>query len=201
MEQRGGMTRYSGARTWVGCRMMAALMPVALMMGLAACQPVRPVAELTPAPAATPAVVAVTAVVTVTAPAEATPTVVAEEAGTPAPATTEADEPVADDAVSAAGLAVYRQLYCGVCHMLDAAETHGTFGPTHNGMGAIAAARIIAPDYTGAATTAAGYIEESLLQPEVYVVPDYAMTSHQMPVYAHLTAEQLTALVAFLAAQ
>ena len=85
--------------------------------------------------------------------------------------------------------------------MLDAAETHGTFGPTHNGMGAIAAARIIAPDYTGAATTAAGYIEESLLQPEVYVVPDYAMTSHQMPVYAHLTAEQLTALVAFLAAQ
>jgi nitric oxide reductase subunit C len=116
--------------------------------------------------------------------------------------TTEVAAPeVADPAVLAAGLSVYRAQYCGVCHTLDAAETRGTFGPPHNGMGALAAGHIQQADYQGGATTAEEYIRESIVEPQVYIVPGYATTSHRMPSYAHLDATALDALVAFLLAQ
>jgi mono/diheme cytochrome c family protein len=108
---------------------------------------------------------------------------------------------VADPAMLAAGLAVYRAQYCGVCHTLDAAETRGTFGPVHNGMGAMANERLQDENYHGAATTATDYIRESIVDPQVFIVPGYAATSHRMPVYAHLDLASLDALVAFLSAQ
>jgi mono/diheme cytochrome c family protein len=107
----------------------------------------------------------------------------------------------ADPALLAAGLAVYRAQYCGVCHTLDAAETRGTFGPSHNGMGAIAAAHLAEGSYQGVATTPAEYIRESIVDPLAYIVPGYATTSHRMPSYAHLDNASLDALVAFLLAQ
>jgi nitric oxide reductase subunit C len=112
-------------------------------------------------------------------------------------------EPVADadPAVIAAGLAVYRAQYCGVCHTLDAAETRGTFGPPHNGMGTIAAQHLQDGSYHGPATTPAEYIHESIVDPQAYITPGYAATSHRMPSYAHLDAQSLDALVAFLLAQ
>jgi mono/diheme cytochrome c family protein len=106
-----------------------------------------------------------------------------------------------DPALIEAGLAVYRAQYCGVCHTLDAAETHGTFGPTHNGMGQVAVARLADGTYTGSATTPTEYIDESIVDPQAYVVPGYATTSHRMPSYAHLDPQSLEALVAFLLAQ
>jgi nitric oxide reductase subunit C len=106
-----------------------------------------------------------------------------------------------DTALLEAGLATYRAQYCGVCHALDAAETRGTFGPTHNGMGEIAAQRLEDTNYGGNATTPAEYIHESIVEPQTYIVPSYATTSHRMPSYAHLDAATLDALVAFLLAQ
>ncbi len=108
---------------------------------------------------------------------------------------------VADEATLAAGLAVYRAQYCGVCHTLDTAGTRGTFAPPHDDMGSVAAARVVDPAYTGRATTAREYIIESIIDPQVYVVPAYALSSHRMPVYAHLAAEEVEALAAFLLAQ
>lgn len=122
------------------------------------------------------------------------PAVVDVEVGT-------VDNIVDDPALLAAGLSVYRAQYCGVCHELDAAETRGTFGPDHNDMGAIAAERLQDANYQGLATTAVEYIRESIVDPQIYIVPGYATTPHRMPPYAHLDSESLDALVAFLAAQ
>ena len=106
-----------------------------------------------------------------------------------------------DPALVNAGLTVYRAQYCGVCHTVDAAETRGTFGPPHNGMGATAAARLTDDTYHGAATTPAEYVRESIVDPQAFIVPGYATTSHRMPPYAHLDEASVDALVAFLLAQ
>ena len=106
-----------------------------------------------------------------------------------------------DPALLANGLAVYRAQYCGVCHVLAAAETRGTFGPPHDGMGQIAVERIADTSYSGAATSPAAYIAESIVDPQAYIVPGYAGTAHRMPVYAHLDQASVDALVAFLLAQ
>jgi mono/diheme cytochrome c family protein len=129
----------------------------------------------------------------------------AEVSGTTEVSATEANSATVaaatDPATLAAGLAVYRAQYCGVCHTLSAAETRGTFGPPHDGLGATAAARLTDPTSHGKATTAAEYIHESIVDPQAFSVPGYATTSHRMPSYAHLDAATLDALVAFLLAQ
>lgn len=96
------------------------------------------------------------------------------------------------------GIEVYRQQYCGLCHRLDRAETGGTFGPSHNGFAAIAAQRIQADDYTGHATTAAEYVRESIVDPNVYIVPGYEATRFPMPAYVDLAPEDLEALIHLL---
>jgi hypothetical protein len=101
-------------------------------------------------------------------------------------------------ALTAEGLQIYRDQYCGICHQSTAAGTGGTFGPTHDGLGALAAQRIQDPCYQGAATTPAEYLYESLIEPQRYFVPGYELTPHRMPSYTFLTAQQLDALVQFL---
>lgn len=105
-----------------------------------------------------------------------------------------------DPALLAAGLAAYHANYCGVCHTLDKAETCGTFGPPHNGLAAIVAVHLSDGTYQGAAKTPAEYVHESIVDPQAYIVPGYATTSHRMPSYAHLDEATLNALVAFLLA-
>ncbi len=102
---------------------------------------------------------------------------------------------------AASGLQIYRDQYCGICHQSTAAGTGGTFGPPHDGLGALAAQRIQDPNYQGAATTAPEYLYESLIDPQRYSVPGYELTPHRMPSYTFLTAQQLDALVQFLAQQ
>lgn len=99
------------------------------------------------------------------------------------------------------GLQVFAQYYCGICHELDAAGAKGAFGPSHNAMRTNAETRVQAPDYRGEATTAAEYLRESILHPEVYIVPGYAATPHRMPAYTHLTDAELDALVFLLMQQ
>lgn len=183
---------------------------------LVACQPVQPVAESSATSVETPAMVTATvgveAGIVLTSAVAANPQMTATEVvtATVAPSAvitsavaTATGEPVieANPELLAAGLAAYRAQYCGVCHLLAAAETRGTFGPTHNGMGATAALHLADPNYAGTATTPAEYILESIVDPQAFIVPGYATTSHRMPPYAHLEAATLEALVAFLLAQ
>lgn len=102
------------------------------------------------------------------------------------------------DRLVASGREVYRQQYCGVCHRLDAANTGGLFGPSHNGIGATAENRIRDPNYTGSATTPEGYIRESILDPGIYIVPGYGGIRFRMPAYTHLSEADINALVQML---
>jgi mono/diheme cytochrome c family protein len=104
-------------------------------------------------------------------------------------------------AVIERGIAIYHEQYCGVCHVLTVAGTGGVFGPSHDDMGAVAQERILTPGYRGAATTAAGYIRESIVAPRAYIVPEYQFGHHAMPDYAHLPEEEIDALVSLLLAQ
>jgi mono/diheme cytochrome c family protein len=107
-------------------------------------------------------------------------------------------QPEISPALGAEGLQIYRDQYCGICHQSTAAGTGGTFGPTHDGLATAAAQRIQDASYHGAATTVAGYLHESLIEPQRYIVPGYELTPHRMPSYSFLTAQQLDALVKFL---
>jgi cytochrome c2 len=99
------------------------------------------------------------------------------------------------------GVEVYKRLYCGLCHKLDAVGTAGTFGPPHNGMGTTAEQRLQEAQYTGKATTAAEYIHESIIDPKAFVVPGYENTQHQMPIYNFLNESDVEALVQMLLQQ
>jgi mono/diheme cytochrome c family protein len=180
-----------------GRRVLTGLVVGLLVLSAAAC---RPITAPTPEAAALPPPLAGT----LSAPVSETLLPATETPPTDEPTTT---PPPAEDAVElapelvAAGLVVYRSQYCGVCHVLDAAETRGTFGPTHNGMATIAAQRIADASYTGKAQDAAGYIHESIVDPLAYIVPGYSMSSHRMPVYMHLSEADVDALTALLLSQ
>ncbi|QPC83956.1 c-type cytochrome [Phototrophicus methaneseepsis] len=107
-------------------------------------------------------------------------------------------QPSIDEALLEEGRASYLHNYCGSCHQLTAANTRGTFGPSHDHIGTIAAERVTTEGYTGTATTAEGYLRESLLDPLVYSAPGYEATNHHMPAYTHLPDEEIDALVYFL---
>ena len=105
------------------------------------------------------------------------------------------------DALSARGLAVYKEQYCGVCHQLDSAGTRGIFGPPHNDMANLAAARIQDPAYSGTAADIYAYLYESIVEPDVDYVEGFALSQHRMPTYRHIPDEDLEALIVFLADQ
>lgn len=158
--------------------------------------PPQPTASPTPlAPSATIA----KATPPATVPPTLTPSPEPEPTLTPKPAATEASANTAE--LAAAGLQIYKDQYCGICHELDTAQTKGIFGPSHNDMAAVAAQRITDPHYTGSATTSAEYLYESLLEPKKYLVQGYANNRHAMPAYTHLTELQIEALVQFLLQQ
>lgn len=109
--------------------------------------------------------------------------------------------PTADPALIERGLEVYRTSYCGACHSLAAIGASSTLAPAHDGLGMTAEARIESAAYTGNAATAAAYIEESIVDPNAYLVDGYALSHHRMPAFSHLTAEDLAALVHMLLQQ
>ena len=76
-------------------------------------------------------------------------------------------------ALAARGQAVYKEQYCGVCHQLNSAGIRGIFGPSHDGMRSLAAARLQDPAYNGAATDVYTYLYESIIKPEIYYVEGF----------------------------
>lgn len=109
-----------------------------------------------------------------------------------------ASDSLASDSLSAHGLDVYRSQYCGVCHEFRPAGSLGSSGPTHDGIGLIAARRVRDPKYTGNATTAEEYVRESIVAPTAYLVPGYEHTMYRMPAYTMLSESDLEALVQLL---
>lgn len=84
---------------------------------------------------------------------------------------------------------------CISCHSLDPGVVK--VGPSHAGVGARAEQVVDEPEYQGEATTAAGYLRESITDPNAHVVEGF-----EPVMYANfeevLTAEQIDDLVAFL---
>lgn len=110
-------------------------------------------------------------------------------------------EPTIDEAKIEQGVQVYLDAYCGACHVLDIAQTRGTFGPAHNTMGTLALDRINSEAYIGESNTAEDYIRESILDPQAFLVPEYIASSHAMPAFTHLLDEDLDVLVYMLVHQ
>jgi cytochrome c oxidase subunit 2 len=99
------------------------------------------------------------------------------------------------------GVQLYQANGCIGCHELDIAGAVGAVGPTHNGMASTVESRLNDPSYTGSATTVEEYLQESVRNPNVYVVPDYA--PNIMPALSpeQLSDEDLNELVKMLLEQ
>jgi nitric oxide reductase subunit C len=90
---------------------------------------------------------------------------------------------------------------CFACH--STAPGVQMVGPSVAGIGGRADSVIAAPDYTGSATDAEGYIRESILDPNAYLVPGPTYSAGGisfMPQNTQelLTAEEIDHLVAYL---
>lgn len=90
---------------------------------------------------------------------------------------------------------------CAACHSISPGVN--IVGPTLAGIPATAAARIKSPDYHGKAKDAAGYIRESIVDPNAHVLvgPTYAAGGRSLmpPDYAQtLKPEQIDQVVAYL---
>lgn len=100
------------------------------------------------------------------------------------------------------GIAIYRAQYCGSCHELAAANTRGTFGPSHNAAAIQAAVWIASDNYRGEAQTIEQYLYESIANPTIYFTPTYEGSNHRMPDYSLvLEYEEIRALVYLLSQQ
>ena len=108
-----------------------------------------------------------------------------------------ASSPPAADALTR-GLEVYSQNYCGTCHTLSAAHTLGQFGPSHDGLRATIEARLKDGSYGGQAKDVTAYLRESILEPEAYLVPEFAASRYRMPAFTDLSSQDLEALIALL---
>jgi nitric oxide reductase subunit C len=90
---------------------------------------------------------------------------------------------------------------CAACHSV--APGVNIVGPTLAGIPATAAARIASPDYRGQARDAAGYIRESILDPNAHVLvgPTYAAGGRSLMPSDYgqtLKPEQVDQIVAYL---
>jgi len=90
---------------------------------------------------------------------------------------------------------------CAACHSV--APGVNIVGPTLAGISATAATRIASPDYHGHARDAAGYIRESIVEPNAYVVagPTYGSAGHSLMPSDYqqtLKPEQIDQIVAYL---
>lgn len=139
---------------------------------------------------------------------QATPTEPAQAAAPTATPTDADGEPTATPAPSGGGPAsapsdtvmnVLTDNGCGGCHTISGVSgMAGNIGPELTNMGSVAAERIQAGDYTGEATTAEEYIHESIVDPQVYIVPDYQGVMPQN-FDETIPSDQLDMLVEYLA--
>ena len=105
---------------------------------------------------------------------------------------------------AARGARLFASLPCHLCHDVTRPLPGGAFCPNLGNIATEAERIIHQPDYHGAATTAAAYIRESILDPNAYIVPGPAYRDANgrslMPADfgERLTPAELDDLVAFL---
>ncbi len=176
----------------------------------------------TPVPSLTPsAVPSPTGVPTAVASPTSAPTVVPSlttaptTAATTAPTTSAVATPSAAPSSSAVALTgdpqrgaqLFPTLPCTSCHDITHPFPGGLICPNLGNISTEAALIVKSPDYHGKATDAAGYIRESIMNPNAYIVPgaQYRQADGQsvMPKnFAQvLTAQQIEDLVAYLMTQ
>ncbi len=85
---------------------------------------------------------------------------------------------------------------CTTCHSLEPDTV--LVGPSHADVGARAEAIVSSDVYTGAATTAAEYLRESILSPDAYVADGFAPGVMYANYANVLTEGQVEDLVAFM---
>ncbi len=113
------------------------------------------------------------------------------------PGVAKADDPVSRGKTLFNGIGA-----CASCHAIEPGVM--LVGPSLAGVASRAAERIRHPQYTGTAQTASEYLEESILNPSIFIVPDGVYASAQgvsfMPdtLAKTLTSEQVRDLVAYL---
>ncbi|MCB0211435.1 MAG: c-type cytochrome [Anaerolineae bacterium] len=109
--------------------------------------------------------------------------------------TEKAEEPVAETGDSDIA-AVFSQSGCIACHAVSEDAPPGV-GPAMPGVIERAEEAIASPDYSGEAKTVEEYLRESILNPAVYIEPDYQPV---MPTTYEdtLTDEQVDQLVEYL---
>lgn len=155
----------------------------------------RPAAATATSPLPTVAVASTTAVPTGT---------VVSSTSAPVPTSSTTPPPAAPSGNAANGEKLFDSLPCSSCHD----DTHplpgGVVCPNLGNIAAEAARIVKSPDYHGTATDAAGYIHESIVNPNVYIVPgpNYHLSDGQSAMekdFAQiLTSAQIDDLVAYL---
>jgi nitric oxide reductase subunit C len=113
-----------------------------------------------------------------------------------------APQAASDDPI-AVGQALFGQAPpgCFACHSTSPGVN--LVGPSLAGVAATAAERVKSPDYKGKATDAAGYIHESILEPNAFLVPGATFSSSGQSMMPpgfgqSLAPAQVDALVAYL---
>ena len=103
---------------------------------------------------------------------------------TPAPATS-------NTAQLAAGKKVFTSSGCAACHTLKDAGASGTAGPDLDKVGA---------DAKTAGMALAAYVQESIVDPNAYVVPGFSKGVMPPDFKTTLTAQQISDVVAYIVA-
>jgi len=131
-----------------------------------------------------------------------TPPAVKPTIASPARATAAATQAVIVGPV--AGAKLFAQLPCSSCHDVTHPYPPGEVAPNLGNIATEAARIVKSPDYHGKATDAAGYIRESIVDPNAYIVPgDVYSNSEGKSVMESdfaqkLTPQQIDDLVAYL---
>ncbi|MEW6567661.1 MAG: cytochrome c oxidase subunit II [Chloroflexota bacterium] len=92
---------------------------------------------------------------------------------------------------TAAGRELFNQYGCGACHTLADGAARGAVGPSLDGVGTRAAQRVPGLD-------ARAYLEQSILDPNAYVVPGYPSGVMPQDFGQRLSADVLRLLVDYL---
>jgi nitric oxide reductase subunit C len=120
------------------------------------------------------------------------------------PAASNHYEAAATSADPARGRDVFAKLPCGSCHDITKPWPGGDICPNLGNIASEAARIIKLPAYRGKARDAAGYVRESITDPNAYIVPGQNYRTPQgesvMPkgLGSGLTGQELDDLVAFL---
>lgn len=171
---------------------------VAFLFLLAACAveptatptPITPTATLTPSPTTT-----FTATFTAIPSPTGTPTRIPTQTATTGPTRTTAPLRASVAPDPARGEELFHVYKCDSCHDVTQPEPGGFYAPNLGNFSAEAARILGSPEYTGTAATTADYIRESVLYPNVYIVPGalYLDAPGQSAMYQDFGREMLAA--------